>query len=119
MIFYTFFWPFPRWPEIGHFDFLMGFWGFGRVSIELTAPLTFILTKFQPEKCHMGPVPTIFHDFHRSGISPRPSETRTYRSGLYGITRKVPEPSPSTSIFRKLAFCLGKTVCFSENCHFV
>ena len=64
------FWPFPGWPQIGHFDVFMGFWGFGRVCIEFTAPLTFILTKFQPEKCYMGPVPIIFHDFHESGRYP-------------------------------------------------
>ena len=113
------FWPFPGWPEIGHFDVFMGFWGFGRVCIEFTAPLTFILTKFQPEKCHMGHVPTIFYDFHRSGMYPGPSETGIYRSGLSGIIRKVPEPSPSTSIFQKLAFRVGKMTCVSENCHFV
>ena len=113
------FWPFPGWSQISHFAFFMWFWGVGRVSIELTAPLTFILTKFQPEKCHMGHVPTIFHDFHPSGMYSGPSETGIYRSGLSGIIRKVPELSPSTSIFQKLAFRVGKMVCFSENCHFV
>ena len=88
------------------------------MSIELTAPLTFILTKFQPEKCHMGPVPTIFHDFHGSGMHPGPSETGIWHSDLSGNTHKVPEPSSGTTIFRKLAFRLGKTACFSENCHF-
>ena len=112
------FWPFPGWPELGDFEFSMGFWGVGRVSIELAAPLTFILTKFQPEKCHMGHAPAIFHDFHRSGIYPGPSETRIYCSGLSGIIRGVPEPSSSTSIFRKLAFRVGKMTCFSENGHF-
>ena len=109
------FWPFPGWPEIGHFEFFMGFWGVGRVSIEFTAPLTFILTKFQPEKCHMGPVPTIFHDFHESGMYPGPSETGIWRSDLSGNTHKVPEPSSGTPIFRKLAFRLGKMTCVSEN----
>ena len=90
----------------------------GRVSIELTAPLTFILTEFQPEKCHMGHVPTIFHDFHSSDMYPGPSETDIYRSGLSGMTRKVPEPSSSTSIFRKLALRVGKMICFSENGYF-
>ena len=87
------FWSFPGWPEIGHFKFVMGFWGFGRVCIEFTAPLTFILTKFQPEKCHMVHVPTIFHDFYGSGMYPGPSETRIYRTGLSGNTHKVPGPS--------------------------
>ena len=86
--------------------------------IELTAPLTFILTKFQPEKCHMGHVPTIFHDFDGSGMYPGPSETGIYRSDLSGNTRKAPEPSPSTSIFRKLAFRVGKMTCVSENVNF-
>ena len=89
------------------------------VSIEFTAPLTFILTKFQPEKCHMGPVPTIFHDFHESGMYPGPSETGIYRSDLSGNTRKVPEPSSNTPISSKLAFRVGKMTCFSENGHFV
>ena len=88
------------------------------MSIELTAPLTFILTKFQPEMCHMGSVPTIFHDFHGSGIYPGPSETHIYRSGLSGIAREVPEPSSSTITFRKCAFRLGQMTCFSENYHF-
>ena len=88
------------------------------MSIELTAPLTFILTKFQPEKCHMDHVPTIFHDFHGSGMYPGPSETPIYGSDPSGNTRKVPEPSSNTSIFRKLAFRGGKMTCFSENCHF-
>ena len=87
------FWPFPGWPEIGHFDIFMRFWVIGRVSIGLTAPLRFILTKFQPEKCHTGRVPSIFHDFHGSGMYPGPSETRIYRSGPSGNTHKVPEPS--------------------------
>ena len=112
------FWPFPGWPEIGHFEFFLGVWGFGRVSIEFPAPLTFIWTKFQPEKCHMGPVPTISHDFHESGMYPRPSETAIYRSNPSGNTQKVLGPSPSTSILRKLAFRPGKTACFFENCHF-
>ena len=74
------------------------------MSIELTAPLTFILTKFQPEKCHMDPVPTIFHDFHRSGMYPGPSETRIYRSGLSGNTHKVPGPSAIHPSFVNLHF---------------
>ena len=90
----------------------MGFQGIGRVSSELTAPLTFILIKFQPEKCHMGYVPTIYHDFHGTGIYPEPSETTIYRSDLSGNARKVPEPSSSTFIFRKLAFRIGKMTCF-------
>ena len=64
------FWPFPGWPEIAHFELFMRFWGVGRVSIELTAPLTFILTKFQPEKCHMVHVPTIFHNLCSSDMHP-------------------------------------------------
>ena len=88
------------------------------MSIEVTAPLTFSLTKFQAEKCHMGHVPTIFYDFHGSGMNPGPSETAIYGSDLSGNTRKVPEPSSSTSIFRKLAFRVGKMTCFSENHNF-
>ena len=64
------------------------------------------------------PACLIFHDFHRSGIYPGPSETRIYRSGLYGITREVPEPASNASIFRKLSFRVGKITCFSENNHF-
>ena len=86
--------------------------------MELRPPLTFILTKFQPEKCHMGFVLTIFHDFHESGIYPGPSETRIYRSGLYGITREVSEPPSNTPIFRNFTFRVNKMTCFSENCHF-
>ena len=108
----------PGWPEIGHFESFIGFWGFRRVSIEFPAPLTFILTKFQSEKFHIGHVPATFHDFHRSGIYPGPSETRIYCSGLSGIIRGVPEPSSSTSIFRKLAFRVGKMSCVSETGHF-
>ena len=74
------------------------------MSIELTAPLTFILTKFQPEKCHMGPVLIIFHDFHGSGMYPGPSENRIYRSGLSGNTHKVPEPSAIHPSFGNLHF---------------
>ena len=66
----------------------------------------------------MGHAPAIFHDFHRSGIYPGPSETRIYCSGLSGIIRGVAEPSSSTSIFRTLAFRVGKMTCFSENGHF-
>ena len=58
------------------------------MSIELTAPLTLMLIKFQPEKCQMGHVPPIFHDFHESGIYiyiyPGLSGTRIYRFGLAG-----------------------------------
>ena len=95
------------------------------MSIELTAPLTFILTKFQPEKCHMGHVPTIFNDFHGSGIYPGPDKTSIYRSRFSGIARKVPEPSSTTltlpklafrvnndMFFRKLSFRVGKTTTF-------
>ena len=82
------------------------------VSVELTVPLTFIWTKFQPEKCHMGPVPTIFHDFHRSGMYPGPSETRIYRSGLSGNTHKVPGPSSIHPSFGNLHFTLVKWCVF-------
>ena len=97
----------------------MGFWWVGSVSIELAAPLTFILTKFQPEKCRMSLVPTIFHNFHRSGIYWGPSETCMYRSGRYGITREVPELSSNTHIFGKLVFRVHKMTRVSENGHFV
>lgn len=85
------------------------------MSIELTAPVTFILTKFQTEKCHMCYVSTICHAFHACGIYPGPYETAIYRSGVSGIARKVPEPSSNTPIFRKLALRAGKMECVSEN----
>ena len=66
----------------------------------------------------MGPVPTIFHDFDGSGMYPEPSETAIYRSDLPGNTRKIPEPSSSTSIFRKLAFREGNMVCFFSKLSF-
>ena len=66
----------------------------------------------------MGHVPTIFHDFHGSGMYPGHSETAIYGSDLSVHTRQVPEPSSDTSIFRKLAFRGGKMACFSEDCLF-
>ena len=83
------------------------------MSIELTAPLTLIWTKFQPVKCHVDHV-----HCHRSIIYPKPSETAIYRSDISGHTRKVPEPSADTSIFRKLTVRAGRMICFSENGYF-
>ena len=67
------------------------------MSVELAAPLTFILTKFQPEKCHMGHVPAIFHDIDPASIRDLPKSAFTVLASLESSVGSLSHPQAPPS----------------------